>query len=125
MLSYHALIVSSVIVHDELIFEHFFYFLIGAEESFECSGNTIALANYTSYRSPYGSRYSIGRVVACINGSFVTVCNNTVYPEYFARLACNRIDSYLSKLTTFCSLLLLLLLFLFLFYFYRLHYHSI
>ena len=54
------------------------------------SGSFITLQNYTDYRSPYGSRYVSGRVVACVNGSFVTVCNNTAFPEYFARQACNQ-----------------------------------
>ena len=97
MLSYHALIVSSTLIVSLVLFIEQ-YCLLGAEESFECSGDTIALANYTSYRSPYGSSYSIGRVIACINGSFVTVCNNTAFPDYFARQACNNAVSNSSML---------------------------
>ena len=45
--------------------------------------------------------------MACINGSYSTVCNNTAYPEYFARQACVTILSsmllvlFLSFLSTY------------------------
>ena len=39
--------------------------------------------------------------MACVNGSYSTICNNTAYPEYFARQAC---------VTSLSSMLLVLFL---------------
>lgn len=62
-----------------------------------CSNGSISLSNFTEYDSSFGYSYFIGRVDVCINNEFVAVCRDTLYPDYFARLACSNRNSYSSK----------------------------
>ena len=64
-----------------------------------CDSGNIRLRNFSQITFPYGSRSLTGRVEACVNGTYVDVCGDTQYAQYFGDNSC----SYLrfSKLNSF------------------------
>ena len=54
-----------------------------------CYSGDIRLRNISRITFPYGSESLTGRVEACLNGTYVDVCGDTQYAQYFGDNSCH------------------------------------